>query len=211
MRGARLRAEVYLNRKLVGYSIMSELPFECDLTAAMRPGRANELAIRITNPGGRLDWRDSAQFDWGGVLLFSSHGFGGLDRGMTLTLHPLDARISDAWVLNTPQPKTVTAHAELVLDKAVASAAALKHKPQVELLDADGKPVPGDVQIKTLTVEGKTARAVFQVEAPQAQLWDMATPKLYRLRFRWGGDERTVTFGFRWFSPEGIGPTPCCA
>ena len=28
IRGARLRAEVYLNQKLVGYSIMEELPFE---------------------------------------------------------------------------------------------------------------------------------------------------------------------------------------
>ena len=34
-RGAHLRAEVYLNQQLVGYSIMEELPFECDLT--MRP------------------------------------------------------------------------------------------------------------------------------------------------------------------------------
>ena len=50
IRGARQRAEVYLNHKLVGYSIMEELPFECDLTAAMRPGDRNQLAIRITNP-----------------------------------------------------------------------------------------------------------------------------------------------------------------
>jgi beta-galactosidase len=205
LRGARLRAEVYLNRKLVGYSIMSELPFECDLTAAMRPGRANELAIRITNPGGRLDWRDSAQFDWGGVMLFSSHGFGGLDRGLTLSLHPLDARITDAWVLNRPEPKTVTAHAELALSAPVASAEALKQKPQVELLEADGEPQPAQVRLKALTVEGRIAKVVFEVTAADAQLWDMDTPRLYQARFRWGGDEQTVTFGFRWFSPEGIG------
>jgi hypothetical protein len=53
LRGARLRAEVFLNEQLVGYSIMSELPFSCDLTQAMRPGEPNRLAIRITNPGGR--------------------------------------------------------------------------------------------------------------------------------------------------------------
>jgi beta-galactosidase len=39
IRGARLRAEVFLNEQLVGYSIMSELPIACDLTAAMRPAR----------------------------------------------------------------------------------------------------------------------------------------------------------------------------
>ncbi|OYW81188.1 MAG: hypothetical protein B7Z26_05410 [Asticcacaulis sp. 32-58-5] len=52
IRGARLRAEVFLNEQLVGYSIMSELPIDCDLTAAMKPGQTNKLAIRITNPGG---------------------------------------------------------------------------------------------------------------------------------------------------------------
>ncbi len=51
VRAARQRAEVYLNHQLVGYSIMEELPFECDVTAAARPGEANQLAIRITNPG----------------------------------------------------------------------------------------------------------------------------------------------------------------
>jgi beta-galactosidase len=58
VRGAHLRAEVYLNRKLVGYSIMEELPFEADLTAAANPGGENWLAIRITNPFGRYDWVD---------------------------------------------------------------------------------------------------------------------------------------------------------
>jgi hypothetical protein len=50
IRAARQRAEVYLNQQLVGYSIMEELPFECDITAAAHPGAANQLAIRITNP-----------------------------------------------------------------------------------------------------------------------------------------------------------------
>jgi beta-galactosidase len=70
----------------------------------MRPGQANRLAIRITNPGGRFDWRDSTTMTWGKAKLFASHGFGGLDRGLTLSVHPLAARIDDAWVLNTPEP-----------------------------------------------------------------------------------------------------------
>lgn len=32
-----MRAEVYLNQKLVGYSIIEELPFDCDLTEAAKP------------------------------------------------------------------------------------------------------------------------------------------------------------------------------
>jgi len=74
VRGAHLRAEVYLNRKLVGYSIMEELPFEADLTDAANPGGLNVLAIRITNPFGRYDWVDGLNAKWGKVSLYRSHG-----------------------------------------------------------------------------------------------------------------------------------------
>lgn len=100
VRGARLRAEVYLNQKLVGYSIMEELPFEAELTAVAKPGGKNVLAIRITNPFGRLDWIDGMNAQWGAVKLYRSHGFGGLDRGMTISAHHGEVRIRDLWVLN---------------------------------------------------------------------------------------------------------------
>ena len=87
IRGAHLRAEVYLNQKLVGYSIMEELPFECDRTDAANPGGLNVLAIRITNPFGRFDWVDGLNAKWGKVSLYRSHGFGALDRGITLCAH----------------------------------------------------------------------------------------------------------------------------
>ncbi|HEY5055974.1 MAG TPA: glycoside hydrolase, partial [Acidobacteriaceae bacterium] len=100
IRGSRLRAEVYLNRKLVGYSIMEELPFECDLTHAADPGGLNILAIRLTNPFGRFDWVDGLNAKWGHVSLYRSHGFAGLDRGVTISSHQGTTRIKDAWVLN---------------------------------------------------------------------------------------------------------------
>ena len=108
IRGAHLRAEVYLNRKLVGYSIMEELPFEADLTTAARPGGENWLAIRITNPFGRFDWVDGLNAQWGAVKLYRSHGFGGLDRGMTISAHR-SVRIRDVWVLNDTEPGTIYA------------------------------------------------------------------------------------------------------
>ena len=109
VRGARLRAEVYLNRKLVGYSIMEELPFECDLTAAAKPGGENVLAIRVTNPFGRYDWVDGTNAQWGAVRLYRSHGFGGLDRGMTISAHG-PVRIKDVWVLNKPDSRALQVH-----------------------------------------------------------------------------------------------------
>ncbi|HSY68763.1 MAG TPA: hypothetical protein VK813_08975, partial [Edaphobacter sp.] len=113
IRGARLRAEVFLNRKLVGYSIMEELPFECDLTNAASfsedaSGGFNLLAIRLTNPFGRYDWVDGLNAQWGAVKLYRSHGFAGLDRGMTISAHPTDMQINGVRLLNTPDPRTIS-------------------------------------------------------------------------------------------------------
>ncbi|TCS15944.1 sugar-binding domain-containing protein [Caulobacter sp. BK020] len=213
IRGARLRAEVFLNEQLVGYSIMSELPIACDLTRAMRPGQANRLAIRITNPGGRFDWRDSTTMMWGKAKLFASHGFGGLDRGLTLGVHPLAARIDDAWVLNTPDPRRVTAFMEVALERPVSEGQLerLKAKASAVLVDDTGRPVVGDIRLEALERLGDhRLRARFTVSAPDVQLWDLDTPILHRLRLGWAGgrdaaDSREVRFGFRWFAPEGLG------
>jgi beta-galactosidase len=80
-RGARLRAEVYCNGKLCGYTIMTELPFQADITDAVKPGQPAQLSVRITNPGGHFDWIDfgSSRFTWGKYLFPPSRGFGGLD------------------------------------------------------------------------------------------------------------------------------------
>ncbi|MEI9885844.1 MAG: sugar-binding domain-containing protein [Rhizomicrobium sp.] len=202
VRGARLRAEVYLNRKLVGYSIMEELPFECDLTEAAEPGGVNRLAIRITNPGGRYDWIDGDTIAWGKVNLPTSHGFGGLDRGMTLSTHPLGGRIADLWVLNTPDTTTVAAFVKL--DPEPPNRPALR----LEVIDeASGCPLAAVVQ-----ADGRDPGGVLRlsIRAPKAKLWTLDTPHLYRLRVRWRRDDgqedrREVTFGFRWFAPAGLG------
>lgn len=213
IRGARLRAEVFLNEQLVGYSILSELPIDCDLTAAMRPGQSNRLAIRITNPGGRFDWRDSTTMMWGKAKLFASHGFGGLDRGLTLSVHPLAGRIDDAWVLNTPDPRRVTAFMEIALERPVAESGLerLKAKASVVLVDDTGRPVVADVRLEALErLDDRRLRARFAVHSPGAKLWDLDAPNLHRLRFHWAEardavDAREVRFGFRWFAPEGLG------
>ncbi len=202
VRGARLRAEVFLNRKLAGYFILEELPFECDLTEAAEPGGRNRLAIRITNPGGRYDWIDGDTIAWGAVRLQRSHGFGGLDRGLSLRADPMDGRITDLWVLNTAAVRMV--HAFVKLDPA-ADADAKKLK--IEVVDEDTERiVPAHVSFI-----GRDAAGVckFAIEARAAKLWSLQEPNLYRLRATWrrrgGVSVRAVTFGFRWFAPDGAG------
>ena len=204
VRGARQRAEVYLNQKLVGYSMMEETGFDCDVTKAVRPGQVNHLAVRITNPGGRLDWGDWMSQTWGKVTFHPGHGFGGLDRGITLTAHD-PVYIADGWALNMPQVRTVQAHARL-------------H-------NGSGQPVSGTLRVSVIDPKTGTSLAMravpltlaagtdqtaqADIACPQARLWDLKTPRLYRLHIEWAGaktaDTRDVTFGFRWFAPEGIG------
>jgi hypothetical protein len=199
VRGARMRAEVYLNEKLTGYSIVEELPFECDLTAAATPGGRNRLAIRITNPGGRYDWVDGNVLRWGAVNIYRSHGFGGLDRELRVHAAPRQGRIEDFWVLNTPEPRTVNVFAKVegATTKAV----------QFEVVEAGSGRVLAGV---TGEVDEGSHVARASLHCADARLWDLDTPVLYRLRVTMpveggGRDVRTLAFGFRWFGPEGLG------
>ncbi len=215
IRGARLRAEVYLNQKLVGYSIMEELPFEAELTHAAKPGGKNVLAIRITNPFGRLDWIDGMNAQWGAVKLYRSHGFGGLDRGMTISAHG-EVRVVDMWVLNTTDPKRISVNAHI--DS--TGGAILIGNVEFEVVDprmgrtvakgsSEISPVEGVVPRSSgekYPVQIHTADIRFQ----SAEIWDLSSPRKYHLRTTVYGpngkaDTRTIAFGFRWFAPEGLG------
>jgi hypothetical protein len=204
VRGTRMRAEVYLNELLVGYSIMEELPFECDLTAAARPGGLNRLAIRITSPGGRYDWVDGTTIKWGKVNVYRFHGFGGLDRGILLRAVPTVARIADAWVLNTPEPRTITAMLEVEGTPSQA--------PLFEIVEPASGKVLARSQAEAISGSATSGRHKLRatVSCPDAKLWDLDTPVLYHLRVTLPGggglsDVRIVPFGFRWFAPEGLG------
>jgi hypothetical protein len=201
IRGARLRAEVYLNRKLVGYSILEELPFACDLTAAAEPGGQNRLAIRVSNPGGRYDWIDGDTITWGKVKLPRSHGFGGLDRGLTLSAHPIAARIDDVWVLNTPDAGRVDVYVKL--DPADSDAKPLK----LEVVDeTSGHAVPAFIEPAGRAADGTCK---FSVRVAGAKPWSLNRPALYRVRARLVmGEHDSIServFGFRWFAPDGLG------
>lgn len=204
VRGARQRAEVYLNRQLVGYSIMEELPFECDATPAARPGAANRLAIRITNPGGRLDWVDGNRITWGNAAFQKSHGFGGLDRALTLNACG-PARVRDCWVLNMPEPRRITAHVEVENTGVAASDGRLRFS----VVDAPTGRELAHTDAAAPLGQDQTGNFQAELSCPSAHLWDLDSPQLYRMKAEWTGAgataSRCVDFGFRWFAPEGIG------
>ena len=202
-RGARLRAEVYCNGKLCGYTIMTELPFQADITDAIKPGAKAQLAVRITNPGGHLDWIDFSQMriQWGKYFLPPSHGFGGLDSNIQLDVRD-NVSISDLAAINKPDLHAVHLVAEL---KSVAD----KYNGPVHFeISRSGKKVwsgaSGDVTIAA----GETKTVELDANVPSAEAWDLQHPNLYQAQATLNGlpaSARSVNFGFRYFTAEGIG------
>lgn len=207
IRAARLRAEVYLNRKLLGYSILGETSIRCDISQAMMPGKKNLLAIRITNPGGTLEWRDYLTIRWGKYEFHRSHAFGGLDRGLSIRAHdPL--YIADLYCLNTPYPKKIDVYTELKnksSDKHVANI-------NVQLYDNECKKLYVKVEKVIEIFPNEDIKFSTGITFPEAEFWSAESPNLYKVvvSFVTAGkeayrDTQKVTAAFRWFAAEGIG------
>ena len=86
--GVRLRAEVYLDRRLIGHDLDGLTPFEIDVTDLVRPDRRHELALRVTNPGGTLPGQGPQPFAWAGEVLPPSHDVGGIWGDVSLVATP---------------------------------------------------------------------------------------------------------------------------
>jgi beta-galactosidase len=209
IRGARQRAEVYVNQKLVGYNLIAETSFDCDISTAIKAGERNRIAVRITNPGGRYDWLDTQTIKWGNYVFQRSHGFGGLDRAISISAHD-PVYLRETWVLNSPQVRTVNAHATLRNET---------DRPESGTVEFDVvDPKTGQraaTQMVNATVAAHSDQEVTSaVICENAELWTTDTPRLYVMRTLWkGGDSAGGTtidadekrFGFRWFEPRGVG------
>ncbi|BDD01927.1 hypothetical protein PEPS_42070 (plasmid) [Persicobacter psychrovividus] len=206
IRGARLRAEVYLNHQLVGYNIISETSFQCDLSKAFIAGQNNELDIRITNPGGQMDWIDPIFLQWGKYSFHRSHGFGGIDRGMSIEVQDKNIQMQDLYVLNTSDLDQVDVYAVLHNDTDKAIKGAIEYT----VFDQDGKAVKAFKSDK-ITIDPQqttTIKEACQLEG--AKMWTLEDPNLYQVKAQFKAKKsklayRTQTFGFRWFNAEGIG------
>ncbi|RJP63190.1 MAG: glycoside hydrolase [Ignavibacteriales bacterium] len=205
IRGARLRAEVYLNEKLVGYNILNEVSFACNVTDAIVPGEKNILAIRITNPGGRLDWVDTRLQEWGDYKFQKSHGFGGLDRGITLTSHN-PVFIDEFYVLNNPEITKVTGHAKIKN----LSGKDFNGKIQFEVFDpAKPEKILTTAELNIKVTKDEQIEFARDITYDKAELWSDKNPKLYKVKAKLISgksvlDESEKTFGFRWFCADGI-------
>ena len=210
LRGARLRVEIYVNEILVGYHIIAETSYQCDISNAIHTGQKNQLAIRITNPGGEMDWMDTKLHNWGSYKFHMGHGFGGIDRGLYLTTHEL-IFFKDFSVLNTPEIKTVEFHGIIGNETTEPFQGeltfAIIHPKTGEKLISRQK----NIKIKALSDYFFKEPLSYQA----AEVWNVEQPNLYKALASIEGrvsshqkiirQENSRIFGFRWFEADGIG------
>ena len=198
--GARLRAEVYVNGKLTGYNIISEAPFTADVTDAIKPGETNLLAVRITNPGGRLDWMDFLTMTWGEYTLPATHAFGGLDGGVEMEVRA-PVSVVDLAVFNRPDPHSVQIQAE------IGSAGPAYDGPVDFSITRDGDDVFEESKLIHVSAGGNIT-ASLDATVTNAQLWGIDEPNLYQATATLPAlahSDRSTTFGFRWLAVKGLG------
>lgn len=201
-RGARLRAEVYCNGKLCGYTIMTESPFQADLTDAVKSEQKAQLAIRITNPGGNLDWIDfpSSRIYWGKYMLPPSHGFGGLDSDIQLSVRD-DVSVADLAAINKPDLHQVHLVAEIRSVKR-------KYKGMVFFQITRNGEMVWSAERPAAVKAGETKTVEMDAQVDSAQPWDLQYPNLYQASATLDGknaSEKEINFGFRFFTAQGIG------
>ncbi|MHB9028609.1 MAG: glycoside hydrolase family 2 protein [Candidatus Latescibacterota bacterium] len=198
---ANLRAEVFVNRKLVGYDVIGNTPFEVDATSAVRFDGPNRLDIRITDPVGNFTWEDNDLCRWGPNMVPAVHGFGGLTG--RVYLRAVDAvRIADVYVENKPSvtDAEVFVTIENTAGKAVEGALSVRvhewKNPDAVIWE---KTVPA-----TVPGDGKTLS--FPVNAPKARPWAIRDPHLYMASVTFAASDKSFAdtvnkrFGFRYFT-----------
>ncbi|MGD0007389.1 MAG: sugar-binding domain-containing protein [Terriglobia bacterium] len=196
----RLRAEVYLNRQLVGYSLDGSTPFEIDITHAVRYGAENLLAVRVTNPGGGTSWIDFLPIQWGKVQLPDSHDFGGIWQDADLLITPRTF-VQDVYVEPLEDLKTI---------RVVATVANQGPAQKVRLIFAVHGPSARTIEAQATaesSVEANSkAEISTEITVPNAKTWSPDTPFLYtleaRLASRGSSDEAETPFGIRFFTEK---------
>ena len=202
----RMRAEVYLDGKLMAYDLIGETPFQVDITDEAKPGTEQLLAVRVTNPGGNFHWQDFDILKWGEYNIPPARSFSGIIGRVRLeSVNPVF--ISDIYMQNTPELTKVNAIVSFTNETPADV------KQDVELTVSE-KANPDKVvfrqTLKKVSFPSGNHEVTIPVNVPDAKLWDLSTPELYtcNIQIKKGKkilDQDQKNFGFRWFTVDGVG------
>ena len=196
-----LRAEVFVNHKLVGYDVIGNTSFEVDATNAVMFAGENRLDVRITDPVGNFNWEDNDLCRWGRNLVPGVHGFGGITGRITLRATD-EVHIDDIYVEN----KLVFREAEVFV--ALGNSTDRTHDGEVSCVIHEWKNPTEILWKKTIqvSVPSEGREVSLYVKAPQAQLWNIRDSHLYVASVTFTSKDGNVVdsmnkrFGFRMFT-----------
>ncbi|MBT4482573.1 MAG: hypothetical protein HOC71_02725 [Candidatus Latescibacteria bacterium] len=201
-----LRAEVFVNKQLVGYDVIGNSQFEVDATNAVTFDGENRIDVRITDVCGSFSYQDNILYRWGENLVPGVHGFGGI-TGPVIIKATDAVHVDDIYVQNKPNPRKVEAFITL------GNSSGNTNNGKVTLVIHEWKNPSQVLWEKTVSTsvprEGK--KLSFKVNAPKAKLWELAGHRtwkqanLYEASVRFTSDDGEIIdtysqrFGFRWF------------
>jgi len=171
--GVRLRAEVFINHRLVGCDMDGHTPFEIEITDYVRPGRRYELFVRVTNPGGARPGEAVGPIRWGDMELPPEHDFGGIWGGVSL-IAAAPTYIAALWAMPNLDLDGATAHVKLA-NRGAARVVALR----AEIRDQDNQ-LAAEGRLLDVALPADCVRAV-EIALPiiTPRLWSLDDPHLY--------------------------------
>jgi len=173
---ANYKSFVWVNQKHICDHEGGFTPYDCDLTAALKPG-SNFVVIAVDSTR-QVDGIPSVSIDW--------FNYGGLTRDVSLVTVPThfiddyDVHLKHDAAFS-PSADTLSGYAHV--EGAAAGTPVALHIPEAGV----------DTTVKT-DAEG---RAAFEVKAKNLSLWSPETPKLYKVQISSGQDAITDDIGFR--------------
>ncbi len=195
-----LRAEIFVNRQLVGYDVIGNTPFSVDISNAVLFGKRNEIAVRITDPCGNFDWNDRKAQKWGSYNLPASHGFGGITGPVTLRMVDR-VYIKDVHILNKPEIDRVDIVA--AIDNLMGFE--VRGVLGVTLIPPKGSTAKTWSRKMKLKIDTKGTEITINAKPGKVLRWDLDNPNLYTAELRFEADDDAAVdtfrrqFGFRWF------------
>ncbi|MEL1242247.1 glycoside hydrolase family 2 protein [Flavobacterium flavipallidum] len=199
----RFRAEIFVNQKLAGYDLINGTPFDVDVTDFITVGKTNSIAVRITDPNGNFDWRDSSNYMWGNYRTNPTHGFGGITGKVSLVATE-NIFVNDIFIKNKPILNEIDAEISLTNNTATTFKGSV-------LLEVAERKTGKSVFEKSFPIEatkGENTQS-FTIKVDNAKLWDIDNPNLYVLKASLKNDKEVKDvvekkFGFRWFEVKEV-------
>ncbi|WP_348269053.1 glycoside hydrolase family 2 TIM barrel-domain containing protein [Edaphobacter paludis] len=178
---ANYKSFVWVNQKRICDHEGGFTPFDCEVTAALKPG--NNFVVIAVDSTREVDGIPSVGIDW--------FNYGGLTRDVSLVTVPM--QFIDDYDIHLKHGSTFSAADATTLTGYVHVVGATAGTPVTLRIPEAGV----DTTLKT----DADGRAPFEVKASKLELWSHETPKLYKVELASGSgdqqDKLTDDIGFR--------------